>query len=1148
MAKEKNNTSKPTLTPEQESAINKRNKNLLVSASAGSGKTYVMIERIKEMIMNKETGVQDILVVTFTKAAASEMKDRLVRGLEGVEPKDEYILDQLSEINSASISTLHSFCAKLLKTYFYVIGLDPSFVLIDEVESSALKTKALTRLIDGRFQVGDKRFFELLDIFSINRKEDNFRAIILKFYDYLLTQINDDEWFNNAVGKSYNPDVKTNQCAQFVNEFVVGEFIKLRQYADELSQVLASAEQTKLLEVVSSIYVNILKIKKENNYLENQKNIAEFEKVKSIPGRVADDAKQFKEDVKLFKERYGKVKELAEKHYLFDKSGDVENRLKITHARVSAIFEYTKLFKEIYDGLKKEKVALDFSDLEEYTLQLLSNPEVASEVRNKYKYVFVDEYQDTNLIQEELLKRITRPDNLFMVGDVKQSIYKFRASEPEIFVDKYKKYASGKDVLSEAINLNHNFRSHQDILNFTNMVFNRNMTDRFGQVDYYHDAQLKKGDNEYPKVSNIPTIQLSVITNSKQEQEEITGTLPIYSVMNHEQDMDKETLKKAECEGHVIVKHIKDLLGKEIYVAKEKKTRVIGYKDIAILTASRGQYLELVLRELDKAKIPYSSDIELGVFEDNFVGTIRSFLELLQNPEQDMHMMSVMNSCMFDFDINDLAEIRLAAPEVKFFHQAVTIAKNKEGVSGKLQKKISNMFDRIEHFGFLSKFLRVDELITEIVKATGFLNKITARLDSEKSIALVNKLLAFLAGKSYNTNLSKFLDYIKDNEIKFGMQDSAMGVTVTTIHKSKGLEYPVVILMGAGQPLLKRLRGEFLISKRFGAGIDYYDNTERTKQKTVVKNAIILESNRAEKEERLRLLYVALTRAVNHLIMVGVVNENYIPGMAEDADSFMDWILPVVYKDLQPGHNLDISIQNYATTEFRVTSGNVVNSAEHEVEFGGGIKSAEEKFKEVLEFKYKYEKFINVPLKTSVTEILKQDKDEYVVPVAFSGDSKSAIEKGLAYHKLMSVINVKANTVEAFNIEIGRVLKLGKITEDELRLINLNEIFALLTHQKFKEIASSKLLREQEFIALSKLEGKDSGDVILQGIVDLIAITDDGIIVIDFKTNNSKNEEFYISKYKKQLDIYADVAGKSLNKKVLKKLIYSFAMNKFINV
>lgn len=1139
-------TTSSKLTLEQQRAITQRGKNLLLSASAGSGKTFVMIERIKEMIKNKEMGVQDILVVTFTKAAASEMKDRLVKGLEEIEPKDEYLLEQLSEINSASISTLHSFCAKLLKQYFYVLGLDPSFVLIDEIEASALKSRALTKLIDARFLAGDKEFFDLLDIFSINRKEDNFREIILKFYHYLLTQINDEEWFVSAVSEAYNPNLNKNVCARFINNYVAEEFFKFRKSADEFLNYLSTIDQPKMIEVINSIYVNLLKIKVENGFNQNRENLLGFEKVKSIPTRVSEGAEQAKEYLKQFKSKYTELKELAEKQYLFDNSGDIGERLKISKKRVLAIFEYTKRFKEIYDGLKKDKVALDFSDLEEYTLELLKHPEISEAVREKYKFVFVDEYQDTNLIQEEILRQVTRHNNLFMVGDVKQSIYKFRASEPEIFVNKYKSYLSGQDVNSLAINLNHNFRSHQDILKFSNYVFNRNMTDEFGKVDYKNEAQLVKGDPNYPKVSDIPTVKLSVVINKKQEKEEAVG-LPLYSVKRHEVDDSVETIKKAECEGKLIVKQIKELIGKEVYVAKRKTTKMLEFKDIAILTASRGQYLEIVLKELEKAKIPYSSDIELGVFEDNYVATVRSFLELLQNPEQDMHLMAVMNSDMFDFNINDLADIRLVAPDAKFFYQAVMEATQKPDISLDLKKKLKTLTETLKKYSFLSKFLRVDELILEVINATGYVNQILAKMDGKKSVNLINKLIAFLAGKSYNQSLSKFLDYIKDNEIKFGMQDASSGVQVTTIHKSKGLEYPVVILMGAGQSIIKHQRGEFLISKNFGAGIDFYDNKTRTKQRTLVKNAVILEADREEKEERLRLLYVALTRAVNHLIIIGVVKENFVAKPPQDAESFMDWILPIV-SDVQQSKDLAFAIDYYSILDFKSENEqNNIKSA-GPISFGEGLADAESKIKRAIDFKYKYEKLINLPTKTSVTEILKQDENDYSVPTVFGGDSKDAIERGVCYHKLLSIINLKANTKEMLDIEVNKLLKQGKITADELRLVNLEDILTLLQNPRFIELTKGRLLKEQEFIALTKLDGTEGGEVVLQGIVDLISVTDDGIIVVDYKTNNSKREDFYLSHYKRQLDIYAQVAGQSLNKKVLKKLIYSFAMKQFINV
>ena len=1138
MEKDKKGRVENSLTPEQFDAIKERGKNLLVSASAGSGKTFVMIERIKEMIASGEVGVKDILVVTFTKAAASEMKERLIKGLEGIEPKNEYILEQLSDVQTASISTLHSFCAKLLKTYFYVIGLDPSFILIDELESSALKSKALSRLIDGRFVMGDKVFFELLDIFSVNRKEDNFRDNIKKFYDYLLTQVDDERWLRKTLQGAYEEDLNQNLCAKFLNDYVTREFQKLRSEADRLGEVISKREEPKLLEVVSSIYVNLLKINPSANFEENAKRLAEFEKVKTIPTKVTEGNEDLKETVKAFKAKFQRLKELATKYYLFDSSGEMKGRLRITKSRVEALYSYTKQFKEIYDSLKRDRVALDFSDLEEYTLKLLSDRKIADEIREKYAYVFVDEYQDTNLIQEEILRRITRKDNLFMVGDVKQSIYKFRASEPEIFVQKYNYYKSGKVKENKAINLNQNFRSHQDILSFSNVVFERNMTEEFGQVNYQKDAMLTKGDSPYPKVSDLNPVKLEIIQGFKEKKEGILGPLPVYSVKNHKKEEEELVIKKAEAEGKLVVQNIKEMLNKPIYDAKRKLSRPIEYSDIALLTANRGAYLEFILKELEREKIPYTSDIELGVFEDRFVGTLRSFLELLQNPEQDMHLISVLNSFMFDFDINDLAEIRLIEPETRFFHQALSLCRESEKTPAKLRKKIKNFYAEIEKYALFGKFMRVDELILEVINKTGYLNKIQAEKEGDKSVSLIYKLLSFLTGKTYNTSLSKFLDYIKDNEIKFGMEENVGGVKVTTIHKSKGLEYPVVILVGAGQPLLKRNRGEFLISKNFGVGIDYYDNERRIKQRTLVKNAISLELDITEKEERLRLLYVALTRAVNHLVIIGAKEDEEVNVEPSGAECFLDWILPATLNSTFAGAVTFHDVQDLKKSQEK-------EEVVKKIEFGKGNDKLKKEIARVLSYSYPYKEVMNLPIKTSVSEILKKDEKDYFVPTAFESMTSEAAIKGLAYHKILLKINLKANTKELLEKEIDRLLKKGEISKEELALVKLDEILTLLNSPQMKEFSNSRLLREQEFIALTKLEGANS-ELILQGVIDLVVVTDDGIIVVDYKTNNSKREQFYLSHYKKQLDIYSEVASASLKKKVIKKLIYSFALQKFI--
>lgn len=1139
----------PSLTPAQRDIITSRGKNLLVSASAGSGKTRVMIERIIHMIKTREASADDILVVTFTKAAAGEMKTRLIKALEEEPNKDDYILEQLSLVPSSTICTLHSYCAKLLKTYFYVVGLDPSFIMIDEIESNALKNKAMIKLIDARFVLKDKEFFELLDIFSVNRKEDNFRELIFKFYDELLTKLDADAWIKTSIDRAYNDNLDDNECAKFVNNFVATSFERFIVEADKLNIVLATSGANKLIEVVNSILLNALRIKTRNTYQENKLNLEGFCKVLSIPRKVEDGQELLKEQVVELKEKYKELKSLAEKHYNLDGNDNFKFKINETKRRVLLLYEYTNHFKAIYDELKKEKVALDFADLERYTLKLLENNEITEAIKETYKHIFVDEYQDTNPIQEKLITTLARKNNLFMVGDVKQSIYKFRASRPEIFVGKYKKYSTGDDNFSEAKNLNHNFRSHQDILAFCNDVFKNCMTEDFGQVNYLKDAMLVKKIEANLISSNAePIVKLDIITSPSTSKKEDVAGLDVYSVKNHKEDDVKEA-KKAEKEGLCIVQEIKNILGKNLYSPKDKSTRPINYSDIVILTASRGDYLQKALKELKKAGIPYTTDIMLNVFDDYYVKVLLSLLKLSINRFGDVELLASLNSDLFDFSVNDLATIRQSAPDKKFFYEAFYSAKNLDSVKPILKKKIDKFITILDKINYFSKYSKVDELLSSMLYEFGFYDKIVKSENGERSLVLIGKLKTFLSGKSYNTAVVKFLDYINENKIEFQQDTSDDGVKVTTIHKSKGLEFPVVILMGAGQDILKKNQGEFVFNETFGIGLDYYDNKRRVKQRLVIKNAMKLEQNRSDKEERMRLLYVALTRAINHLIIVGVVNENKEPvKRSEDAGCFYDWILPAVIKNYNEGqtsYNLKID----TLTNFDLCKdGKEQNKTKVKIE--EGEKAYIDEILSMLSYDYPYSKSVDMPVKTSVSELMKAGENEHVVPVLFTEENENAIKKGNCYHKIMQGISFKIKNKEDFKKEIERLLKSGLITSEDINIVSLDGIYDLVTSSKMQELSRSQILREKEFIALTRLDkSKGSNDsVVIQGVVDFIAITDDGIIIGDYKTNNFKSEAKFVEKYKKQLDIYAGVIAESYGKPVLQKFIYSFGLKKFIYV
>lgn len=1161
MAKQTKNNEKKTstLTTEQLRCINERGVNLLVSASAGSGKTFVMIERIKRMIEEKEVGVEELLVVTFTKAAAGEMKARLVQGLEKIENKDDYIKEQLLNVQNASISTLHSFCSKLLKSYFYVIGIDPAFSLIDEIESKTLKDKAYGKLVDNAFLRDDGVFFQLFDMFAINRKEDNFKDTINKFYEFLLTLVDSKKWFESSIEQTFNLDLNKNICANYINQYFIQEFKSLRESADELLKNPIVKENEKLVAYINAIYINLLKVKEGRTFLENRRGVETFEIIPRMP-TLKDDYAYLKPDVDRLKESAKKLVKEAFESYALHTEDQIKHKISITRNHIIALYNYTREFESIYADLKKEKVALDFSDLEQYTIKLLQNETIRQAIQDRYKYVFVDEYQDTNAIQEAIIQGVSRGDNLFMVGDVKQSIYRFRASEPQIFVDKFNSYNRGLDKKSKAIKLNANFRSNKDVLDFSNEVFCRAMTPEFGGVDYIKDAMfIKGGEKDETFATQYPVVSLNIIKSENDNSEEdtidesVVGKLPIYSVLNSS-ELGEGEIKKAEREGEIVAKSIKELLTKDIIGAKDKVKRKIDFKDIAILSSSRGDYLQTILKQLDKAGIPYTSDIKDNIFDDPDIYVIKSFLELIDNKNQDVPLLAVLNSAMFDFSVNDLAAIRQSNRETKFFYQAFYSSIGSENLSTTVKNKVGRFIEVLDKFNFISQFTSVNVLIQRIVKETGFENEILKKESGAKTLSNLEKLKSFINGKSYNTALTEFLINIKENEISFENDANENSVVVTTIHKSKGLEYPVVILVGAGQKLINRKdMSDFIPSKTLGVGIPYFDIQARVKTSSICYNAVKLENIAQNLEEKLRLFYVALTRAVNNLIIVGCIPKNNEVVGANRAKSFLDWVNPVIRAKNMGGM---ASFVDFKVNYFNLEVGDIKldnEQKENQYEFDKPNEELIKMVKSVVEFEYPYEDACKMPVKTSVSELIREEKEEIFVPKLFNGmGNEDAIKKGIAYHKVMQYIDFGVKSEDECILKIQELVKSEILDISEYNLVKPNEIWKLLKNKTFVSLTKGQVMREKEFIALTKIavskKARASDSVLLQGTIDFLSVSEEGAVVVDFKTNAWKDEMPYLKNYATQLNMYSQVLAESLGIKVSKKYLYSFTMGKFIEV
>lgn len=1138
------------LTAEQIECIENRGNNLLVSASAGSGKTFVMIERIKEMIKRKEVSVSNILVVTFTKAAAGEMKARLVKGLEEVENKDDYIKEQLLEVNSASICTLHSFCSKMLKTYFYAIGLDPAFTLIDEEESNSLRAKAFAKLIDDAFNNDDKDFFELLDCFSVNRKEDNFKDTINKFYEFLLTIVDSDAWFNKILEKSYTPNLDENVCAKYINDVISKSFEKQLKIAEGLLKDDLLLKNEKLVAYINSFCVNLLKVKSKNKFTENQKALKTLEKVPNMP-ILKDEFIYLKPIVNDFKETTKELFDQAQELYLKDDKTLLTKKLAVTKEHLINLYRKVKQFETIYSDLKKEKVSLDFSDLEQNMIKMLSIPEIRENIRSKYKYVFVDEYQDTNAIQEAIIKGVAGENNLFMVGDVKQSIYRFRASEPEIFVNKYNLYGKSTTKNSKAIKLNANFRSHKDILDFSNEVFLRSMTPEFGGVNYYKDAMFVVPTSKVSTgvINGIKPVKICILNEPEKEKaEENENVLPVYSVKNHIEE-ESDSIKKAEAEGEVLSANIKQLLNSGVRV-KKRDNQPLTYRDIAILSQNRGEYLETVLKVLEKNGIPYTSDIKQDIFENVHINALHSFLMLADNRNNDIPLFTVLQSVFSDFSINEISEIRRNNREKKFFYQAFF-----EGDTSKLTLKTKEKLNKfncmLDTLTFYSKFMKVDELLKKLISMLDFETRVLKTEDGKYTLNLMNKFLTYVGSKSYNSKLSDYLESVEENEITFASEPNENACLVTTIHQSKGLEYPAVFLIGAGTQLLnKQALRDFIPSKELGIGIPYQDTVVRTKCSLLPLNAIKLQTNMQNLEEKLRLLYVALTRAVQNLYVIGFVKKSKSIS-ASDAKTFMDWIMPVVNARADGGLNsfVDFDVETYTMAKLK-TQERKQNTKE--LKFTEPNEKFVSTIQNVLSFVYPYSDATRRSVKTSVSELLALS-DGDVVPRAFVGlDNTTAIAKGNSYHKIMQTIDFNASTSEEIVSHIRKLIKYGDIAEVDANLVSVEEIKSLLTNPLFKTLCKGKVFREQEFISktdynkdMKKVVGEDA---ILQGVIDFISIINGEAYVIDYKTNNFKNAKDYLDKYSLQLKLYADVIAESFGVKIKGKFIYSFTLGKFIEV
>jgi len=1130
-------------TEAQKQVLDSKDKNVLVSAAAGSGKTTVMIEKIVRLILDSKISIQNFLVLTFTKASAEDMKNKLINRL-SFEKQTPFILEEIDNISVSDVSNLHSFCARLLKSYFYAIGLDPTFVVIDEVEQQKLKTKALDRLFDSEASNGNLEFYEISDIFSNNRKDGKLREQILKIYEFSKSIVDFEAWQENNFERVYDLDLDKNKCAEIIKNYaknivniLQGEINDLK---NEINQNLDNDDKKKLIEYIDSIDTKLLELnyrQKFDVFAESVKNIGKF---KTIP-KVEEESKYYQEKCLQLK---AVVKSRIDTitNALFTESDDtietIKNSISTIKKFVRTIYELSKKFDNIYSALKREQGVLDFNDLEMFALKVLEDSEVLAEVKKKYKYIFVDEYQDINSVQEKIITLISSENNRFMVGDIKQSIYGFRLCDPEIFLDKYNTYKWQTDK-NESISLNKNFRSHKDILEFVNIIFDNTMTKSFGGVDYKQDARLDPGkivDRGTHARATLMYIDTSDIETKKDNN---NSNLPIYSVKNHEYTESVEA-KKAYLEGMIIANKISELLSNSSYTIVDKETkkeRRIMYKDIVLLVHSRNQYLNDLLDVLDSLGIPISSDITADVFEDEDILALKNMLLVLSNSCVDKPLFSLMYSNLFNFSPNDLAQIKENG-EYKYFYQNVFNIKND---NSELYYKVISFIETINRYRKFAGFMMIKDLCYKIIDEFHIEQYMMASSNRSERLAKLHK---FISSLGYMT-LNEFLLNNDLNNLSCECKTNSNSVRVMTIHKSKGLEFPVVFLIGVGNKFnLKSVYGDLSVSKELGICMNYFNIENKYKNTSLPRAASKIIENKKFFEEEQRLLYVALTRAIDYLFVSGCAKfDSLEEKFSPTPMSFIEWFAPLILSKDYANSNV-FDIEHYDVSGIEKWSKEDKNNNVLIGEFEPNIISA---LKNNIGYEYLYEAETNTPRKTSVTDIVKSSTINDEKTYKYSNIESSA-ERGTVYHKVFEYLSLLETKEEEIYKVLNNLIKSRALTEEDIKLIDIKQILECINAPEFRNVINnaSWIKKETEFYMLVG-EGDRKDRVEVQGIIDLLVEVDGEIILYDYKTGYL-NQELSIKKYAKQLEQYKLAAERIFGKKISKSRIIAVDMGKIFSI
>ena len=1188
-------------TKEQSEAINIRNKNVLVAAAAGSGKTAVLVERIRKLVCEENVPVSSLLVVTFTKAAAAEMKEKIRKSLsqelktlqeeqrllskggqgapnfdDEAREKIKYIKAQLSDLPQADICTFHAFALTVIRRFFYLIDIEPGLAICDEVSATLIQQDMMDELIDDEFENFQDDFKALMDAQSSDRNPNKVRDLIFKLYTHLMAMPYPKAWMDGVLESlslsdaEFENSVLAREYLDYISESLENAYRSLDSAVENLKaeglERMATLIEDAELAKVRSAREKLAELKAEAKPLSIIiEELAPCIALDNVQLRAKKDEKDAYDPIKgmikdLRESAKSEIKELQSELLdisLKDKIADIN----ATKGCVKTLFRLVQDFDRRYSEAKAAKRYIDFNDIEHKCLAVLEHEEARKFFRDKFAHIFIDEYQDTNFIQEEIIGKIKRESNVFMVGDVKQSIYSFRLAEPQIFEDKYQSYSEGISEQSKVVDLNKNYRSKEEILSYVNQIFEPIMR------GYDDRAALHKGLDYDGELKYKP--ELHVLAMDLAEQED-------------ESDKAIQRLKKSEVEARYIAELIKKSIGTPFFDSKQGKVRELKKSDIVILmrgVKSRGGTLRDILQS--EGVDSFINDSE-GYFDTIEINVFMSLLSVIDNMQQDVALINILHSEIFGLSAEELARIRADYRKGSFYESLKSFAECEESEPAYLRDRSFEILETLRSWRLRARIMNLPEFIWELMIDSGYYLIMGTQPAGTQKQANLRALVEYADKFSDDKQSSlygfvRYVDSLKKRDVKLSevkmLGEADDVVKIMTIHKSKGLEFPMVIVAGMNGRLQYSNQEDLMIHKDIGVGLTLKSLEGHWKKTTLMQKLIGRKIRQKERDEEERILYVALTRARDILYLVGTVDkesayESKSASKVKKAGSYLDMVAPYV--------DAKIVVPN-------------VNHAEAERKKSISWKEAldtsdisEDERKSIearLAYKYPHELATDLKSKYSVSEINKGGELEISSKATYNigklqnelkglstgleespkhKGKVSAAKLGTIYHKIMEVIDFNIAKTEGY-IYVEKIanecVEKHFFTAEELEQIDLNKICAFFDTEIGTRAAEAskrgELFKEKPFTLKMLYKGSD---ILVQGIIDCYFRELGKTVLIDYKSSYvseialAENEERIAEQYRKQVGIYADALSKAGESGSCEAYIYLLSSGHFIKM